>query len=292
MDNYNNLEIYGVGNHNGGRFGRVIIAGSGKITGSVECECFELPGAGKIEDGSLTVHGPIEIDGAGKVEGSVRGENLKVNGSFKVEAGCEITENVDVNGSFKIEGGPCVISGKADVSGSFKVEGDLSVGSLDVDGSFVAGGSLRAGEVEIDGVLKVGGELQAECFRADGVVNIDGLLNAETVELSVSGEDLIESIGGGRVTVERGRSGFSLFGFKKRPHLVSDLIEADEISLEYTDCRTVRGINVHIGKECVIDRVEYSGTLTTDPDCTVREKIKVEPGPARSGKYLPEANRI
>ena len=61
----------------------------------------------------------------------------------------------------------------------------------------------------------------------------------------------------------------------KRPHLASNLIEADEIDLEYTDCETVRGVNVHIGPECVIDRVEYSGTLTTDANCTVREKVKI-----------------
>ena len=276
MNNYGNLEIYGVGSQNGGRFGKVVIAGSGKITGDVECDCFELPGAGKVEGGGLTVHGPIEIDGSGKVEGAVRGEALEVNGSFKVGNGpCEISSDLEVNGSFKVENGPCIVGGKADVSGSFKVAGDLSVGTLAVDGSTKVEGSVSAGEIEVEGVLKVEGPVQAESFRAEGAVRIDGLLNAETVELTVSGEDRIESIGGGSVRVRRGGSGFSLFSVQKRPHMSAELIEADEIDLEYTDCRTVRGVNVRIGSECVIDRVEYSGSLSTAPDCTVREKIRL-----------------
>lgn len=275
MNNYGNLEIYGVGNQSGGRFGKVVIAGSGKITGDLECERFELPGAGKIEGGGLTVHGPIEIDGAGKVEGPVRGEALEVNGSFKVENGpCEIGGDLEVNGSFKVENGPCTVGGRAGISGSFKVAGDLTVGSLDADGSAKIEGGIRATEIEADGVLKVEGPVQAETFRAEGAVIIEGLLNAETVELTVSGEDRIESIGGGSVTVRRRTGSFGLFS-RKRPHLISELIEADEIDLEYTDARTVRGVNVHIGPECVIDRVEYSGTLTTAADAQIGEKVKI-----------------
>ena len=60
-----------------------------------------------------------------------------------------------------------------------------------------------------------------------------------------------------------------------RPHLAAGLIEADEVDLEYTDCETVRGVKVHIGPECVVDRVEYSGELTTDPYATVGEKVKI-----------------
>ncbi len=275
MINHNDINISGVGRISGGRFGKVVIAGSGKIAGDVECDSFSLPGAGKVEDGSLTVHGPIVIDGAGKVEGPVRGERLAVSGSFNAESSCEISGDLNVNGSFKVENGPCAVGGKAKVSGSIKIEGELRVGALDVDGSAVIEGSLLAAEIEADGSLKVGGEVQAERFRAAGAVNVDGLLNAETVELLVSGEDLIQSIGGGSVTVRPGRNGFSLFGLRKRPRLISELIEADEIDLEYTDCRTVRGGKVRIGPECVIDRVEYSGSLTTAPNCSVREKVKV-----------------
>ena len=274
MNNYGDLEIIGVGSQSGGRFGKVVIAGSGKIYGDVECDSFELPGAAKVEDGSLTVHGPIDIDGAAKVEGALLCESLEVNGSLKVERDCEIRGGAEVNGSLKVEGGACTVGGGLDVTGSCKVTGPLRVGRLEVEGSVKIEGSIQATEIEVDGVLKADDAVQAEHFRASGTVSIEGLLNAETVELAVSGEDLIESIGGGQVTVRRSKNCFSLFG-RKRPHLVSNLIEADEIDLAYTDAQTVRGVNVHIGPECVIDRVEYSGTLTTDANCTVREKVKI-----------------
>ncbi len=274
MSDYRNLEIYSVGSQSGGRFAKVLIAGSGKINGDVECDSFELPGAGKIEGGSLTVHGPIEINGAGKVEGAVRCGSLEVNGSFKIGKDCEIHGDLEVNGSFKVEGGPCSVGGSAEIDGSFAVEGPLNVGKLEADGSVKIEGGIRATEIEVDGVLKSDGAVQAERFRAKGSVSIDGLLNAESVELLLSGEDLIESIGGGSVTVRRGDSSFGLF-VRKRPHLVTNLIEADEIDLEYTDARTVRGVNVRIGPECVIDRVEYSGSLYVDPNASVREKVHI-----------------
>ena len=287
---YANLEIIGVSSQNGGRFGKVLIAGSGKITGEVECDSFELPGAGKIERGSLTVHGPMEIDGAGTVEGSVRAERLEVNGSLKAAGSLDVAGELEVDGSLRTEGA-CRIGGSSEICGSMKAESDVSMADLEVDGSLSVNGSLTAGNVEIDGTLSVSGsltandveidgvlnaegEVQAECFKAEGTVKIMGLLNAETVELTVSGEDLIDSIGGGRVTVRPGKSGFSLFR-RKRPHLISDLIEADEIDLENTDCRVVRGVSVRIGPECVIDRVEYSGTLEIDPAAAVREQVKL-----------------
>lgn len=287
---YGNLEIIGVGSQNGGRFGKVFIAGSGKIIGDTECDSFLLPGVGRIEGGSLTVHGPAEIDGAGTVDGSVRAEQLEVNGSFKTAGGLDVGGELEVNGSLNTEG-PCRIGGSSEICGSMKSECDVSMEALEVDGTLSVNGRLTAGDVEIDGtlhvngsliahdvdlggVLKAEGEVQAERFMADGTVKIKGLLNAETVELSVSGEDLIDSIGGGRVTVRPGKSGFSLFR-RKRPHLISDLIEADEIDLENTDCRVVRGGSVRIGPECVIDRVEYSGTLEIDPAAAVREQVKL-----------------
>lgn len=273
MSPYRNLEIIGVSKEAGGRFARVLIVGSGKILGDVECDSFELPGAGKVENGGLIVHGPMEVSGAGSVEGAVRAASLDVNGSLKTEQSCEISGDLDVNGSLKTEG-PCCVGGAADICGSWKTQGNLTVGKLEVTGSLDVEGRLQASEAEIDGILKVDGEVQAEVFRAGGAVLINGLLNAETVELEVSGEDRIGSIGGGSVTVRRGAH--HILGiFRKRPHLSAELIEADEIDLEYTDCRTVRGVNVRIGPECVIDRVEYSGSLTTDANCTVREKIKV-----------------
>ena len=253
MNEYRDLEILGAGKQPGGRYGKVLIAGSGKIEGDTVCESCSIPGSGKVE-GNLTVNGPFSCYGAGKTEGSLQADQLDVYGSMKVE-------------------GPCEVRGKLTVAGSFKAEGGLSAERLDVAGVCAAEGGIRVKEAEIRGVLKSAGDVQAEHFRADGSVKIEGLLNAESVELYLEGDDEIESIGGGVVKVSRKSGGFRLF--RRQARLLSALIEADEIDIEYTDCEVVRGVNVHIGPECVIDRVEYSGTLTTDANCTIREKVKI-----------------
>ena len=309
MSEYRDVEILGVGKEPGGRFGRVLIAGSGKLVGPVECESFELPGAGKVEEGSLTVHGPLRCFGAGKVEGAVRAASMELSGSFKAEGSCTLEGDLELAGSLKVEGpctvggksklsgsmkveGPCTLQGEADVQGVLKAEEALQTGLLNVTGELKAEAGLRAETIESAGVLKVEGNVQAERFRASGPVEINGELNAEQVELELVSESAIESIVGGSVKVRK-RSEAS--GFRRglnfrvrfdrergglqieagRPHLAAGLIEADEVDLEFTDCETVRGVNVHIGRECVVDRVEYSGTLSTDAYATVGEKVKV-----------------
>ena len=256
MTNYNDISISGSGRVSGGRCGTVSISGSGKINGALECESFHVSGAGKVEEGGLTVHGPIHCSGAGKVDGPVFAEAAKISGSFSTEGNVEIT-------------------GVAEVSGSLKTEGGIQCGDLSVSGVIQAGGSICGNKISVSGVLKTPADVQAESLRSSGALTVDGLLNAETVEIQLYGNNNVRTIGGGRVLVRRKNTGFSFFGFQKRPRLLSELIEADEVDLEYTDCQTVRGVNVRIGSECVIDRVEYSGTLTTAADCTVREKVKI-----------------
>lgn len=254
MGEYTDIRIHGAERKPGGRYGVVEISGSGKFDGSVECDSFRLSGAGEVENGGLTVHGPLSCSGAGKIGGPVTADSLNASGALTVKA-------------------EALVSGPVQVSGSIKVEGNLRADALTVSGICTLEGSAAATGMEIGGILRTPGDVQAEVFRSTGCLEIGGLLNAETVEIQLAGENRVASIGGGTVRVVKRDAGFRFF--RKRPCLNATLIEADEITLEYTDAETVRGVNVHIGPECVIDRVEYSGSLTTDANCTVREKVKV-----------------
>lgn len=256
MGSYNDIHISGVGKQSGGCFGAVQISGSGKLLGPVECTSFHVSGAAKVESGGLTVRGPVVCSGAAKVEGPLYAQSARVSGSLSTEA-------------------EAVLEELAEVSGSFKIEGALRVGSLKVSGVCKAEAGIRGDEITVSGVLKTPADVQAETLRSSGALSIDGLLNAERVEIELNGENNVHSIGGGSVRVRRKSTGFSLFGMQRRTRLNTELIEADEIDLEYTNAQTVRGVNVHIGNECVIDRVEYSGTLTTDAYATIGERIKI-----------------
>ncbi|MCL0069946.1 hypothetical protein M1O56_05235 [Dehalococcoidia bacterium] len=57
--------------------------------------------------------------------------------------------------------------------------------------------------------------------------------------------------------------------------LETELIEGDEILLEWTRAKTVRGKQIVIGEGCEIERVEYSESLEVDESARVGERVKL-----------------
>ncbi|MGA8943178.1 MAG: hypothetical protein WB502_10735, partial [Thermoactinomyces sp.] len=57
--------------------------------------------------------------------------------------------------------------------------------------------------------------------------------------------------------------------------LSADVIEGDEIELEYTRAKVVRGKNVKIGPGCKVDLVEYQDSYDADSDAEVKEAKQV-----------------
>lgn len=300
MSEYRDIDISGKGTVPGGRCETLSISGAGRVEGSLVCESAEISGAGTVE-GDLTVSEGFSCDGSGKVQGTLRARSVEADGALRVERDF-YAETVEVSGALKVEGdfhaaavevdGSCKtardaeITEKLEIDGAFRTEGRLTTGELEVDGTCVAAKGVSARMVHVDGILKAEADVQTETLSADGALKIDGLLNAETVEIWLKGDSYVESIGGGRVQVRRSTNRFELtiggFSFqglfgpkKKNGHLAVNVIEADDIVLECTGAKTVRGVNIHIGPDCEIDRVEYSGTLTTDANTTVREKVKI-----------------
>jgi hypothetical protein len=84
-------------------------------------------------------------------------------------------------------------------------------------------------------------------------------------------------IGGEKVTIAQSRRGFadfvSMFS-EKRARV--DTIEADEVWIENTTARVVRGGTVTLGAGCEVNLVEYTDTYTPAADAKVGEARKVE----------------
>ena len=75
-------------------------------------------------------------------------------------------------------------------------------------------------------------------------------------------------IGGERIAVRAGRKlGWFWMWHEKR--LTADLIEGDDIVLEYTTAKVVRGRNVSLGEGCDVEVVEYTGTFSRADDAKV-----------------------
>ena len=56
--------------------------------------------------------------------------------------------------------------------------------------------------------------------------------------------------------------------------LEAELLEGDNIDIDYAHIRTVRGNNVTVGANCEIELIEYTGVLTVDKNANVKKLSK------------------
>ena len=234
------MKINGDGSMSGGTYGAITINGAGSVNGDADATDVRINGAGTI-NGKLVAQS-ITVNGAGTFNGSVQANEMNVNGDASVRDGAGI--------------------------GRFTIKGNASVG-----------GGVAAHELVLRGFLKTGGDCEAESFSGEGGFTITGLLNAGTVDIKVYGPCSVREIGGEKITV-RQPAGFQsftqIFTFWAEKRLTADTIEGDDIYLEATNAKTVRGTNVTVGQDCKIDVVEYAGSYQLAPGSMVGDARKVE----------------
>jgi cytoskeletal protein CcmA (bactofilin family) len=251
------LKISGSGTSGGGKFNSVRISGSGTIQGDIECR-------------------DLKISGSGKINGDITSEEFKCSGSSKIEGNIQAKE-ITVSGSTKIEGS--VTAAEMSVSGSSRISEDLTCKEFSSSGSTKIEGKVHGGELRSYGALKVEKECEVETFISRGGVTINGLLSADKVDIKLSHESFIKEIGGEIIEVKNEHSSNLIkqvvnFFMQRDDYLRSDLIEGDEIYLEHTRSKLVRGKNIVIGENCEIDTVEYSGTIDITDGSKVGNTIK------------------
>jgi cytoskeletal protein CcmA (bactofilin family) len=94
------------------------------------------------------------------------------------------------------------------------------------------------------------------------------------------GKCLAKEIGGEKITVRKNGLAFRLSQFLKslfnqEERLETDTIEGDEIDLEFTTAKAVRGNRVVIGRGCDIGTVEYKTEFRLEKDGKVGEKRQI-----------------
>jgi cytoskeletal protein CcmA (bactofilin family) len=250
-----NLSIAGAGKATGGIYERVTISGAGRVEGDVEAESVKIPGAGKIL-GRVKAN-RVELAGACKIVGAVTAQEFDAAGAWKL--GGDVQSEI-----FK-------------AAGAGKVEGSLHAQEFSNAGTIKIAKNLKAQRAKFSGVFAAGEDVEASELLGRGAFRIEGLLAADRLDLELSERSWAREIGGERIIVRKRKS---FWGWLKRfwgsgPMLASDLIEADEISLEATVAKIVRGKRVIIGPECRIDRIEYAESLQIDPKSVVKEQVRV-----------------
>lgn len=236
-----NLKIYGSGGSSGGVFNDIVISGSGDVNGDVECATLRISGSGDI-NGNVKA-GLIKVSGSGDIEGNVDAEDIILNGSG------------DIQGEVKCK--------------TLKIRGSSDIGS-----------DVSAEEISIFGSGDIAGNCEAEIFNAKGGFDIDGLLNAGEINIEIGGKCRVKEIGGDRIEVRKSNSteleGLLKSLFMKKGELISEVIEGDDIYLEYTKADVIRGKNIYIGPGCEIDRVEYMNELEISKECNVKDTVKLD----------------
>lgn len=239
----NDLIISGMGSSAGGIFNIVAINGHGKINGDIDCIDFEVNGICSIEGNVKTEL--CTIDGKGKINGNVDANNIYLNGSTKII-------------------------------------GDVKVKDMKFNGISNIEGSVNAENIENNGVTAITGNCDAEVFKSKGAFNISGLLNAEKIDIMTYAASTVKEIGGENIMIRIG-SYIKIKKFFKTiiPTIVTlgvttDLIEGDDIYLEYTKAKIVRGKNIVLGKGCEIGYVEYTDHYEQSDKSKVQESKKVD----------------
>jgi cytoskeletal protein CcmA (bactofilin family) len=192
--------------------------------------------------------------------------DLKISGTGSSGGGS--FDQVHIRGEGSIHGDVECTSFK--VMGNGDVDGNVTAKSVNVKGTLEISGKLGAEDVRIMGSLAVKGDCSAESFHFRGAFTIDGLLNAERMVLSLYGPSRAAEIGGQAIRVKRK---FGLFGGHRE--LVADTVEGDDIYLEDTVAKVVRGNRVHIGPRCQVDLVEYQERFEQSSGSKVTESRKV-----------------
>jgi len=234
------LKINGHGSAAGGTYKQVRINGHGKIEGDIVCrDTFVINGSGDAK-GAVQAD-KLSINGVGNFEGDVEADTLKVVGTSTFKG--------DV---------------KSDTLFSVSGTADLKAG-------------LRAGKAKVSGSLWAAGDISAESFESSGSFQTKGLLSADIIDVRLHwSKSRAAEIGGETITVKSvaGLSALrSLFSVDTR--LEADVIEGNDITLEHTRAKVVRGRNITLGTGCDIDVVEYSGELKRTGGPRVGQEKKV-----------------
>lgn len=232
--------------------------------------------------GNLKVHGDgsflggaynmIKIHGAAMFSGSTSANTISVTGSCTTNGDLHCETILSIHGKYDLNGNVSSnlmkLNGTCEISGNAQIETSKNKGRLEIAKNFSGNQLFNKGD------LSVHGNVDFETFVSDGRFHIGGLLNAGEITISPTfSTSTAKEIGGEKITIKLQRGITRILPFISKGRVETDLIEGDDIYLENTHAKVVRGKNIEIGAGCEIGTVECSGTYAISPDATVHERI-------------------
>ncbi|MGL5822018.1 MAG: hypothetical protein ACRCYE_10450 [Sarcina sp.] len=215
----------------------------------------------------------ISIVGEARTTGEVSGKRLKVVGELESRYFMEL-ESANIVGEWRAL--DVIIKNEVNVLGEVWVDKTFAVGEIKITGEVTVKESLKGENLKVVGQLTIDGNCEFDNIKSVGEINVKGLMSADSIELCLYADCNIGELGGEIIKVtKKGQKGFSLFNsmYSKNHYLYCDTIEGENIILENTICKIVRGSNIEIGKGCKIDLVEATENLNIDKDSEVKETV-------------------
>ncbi|WP_421383268.1 hypothetical protein ACOJQI_02610 [Bacillus salacetis] len=180
----------------------------------------------------------VKITGQGTVSGDIRALEAKVTGEGRVRGKAAVNQ--------------------LKVIGKLTIDEELSGNEMNIIGELNVGGSVKANTVKARGFLNSTENVELEKLHVKGGININGLLNVGNLEINLQNAPSRAGEIGGETIKVKSRSFFT-----KSYILEAEVIEGDNIYLEHTTAKMVRGNHVEIGPGCQIEKVEYRSTFTS-----------------------------
>jgi cytoskeletal protein CcmA (bactofilin family) len=303
--------LIGSGRLEGGQYETVKIAGSCRVDGDLDVNQMKIGGSARV-DGNIKAL-ELKTAGSCRVNGDVSAELMKTAGSCIVDGHvrAKLFKNAgsqEVNGTLRAE--EITSGGTLKVSGDVEANKFLSRGQFEIGGLLTADEvkiELGQGRVqEIGGErIEIRSQGQFWGWRKLGTINIDfddedrpkapppppppepprkrkGFSyehdeGGRHIKIDLGGllEDVFQELE--RVGIDLGkmggRSGHAFVG-QMAGSVEADTIEGDEIFLENTRARIVRGKKITIGEGCEIETVEYTESLDISPSAQVKQQVK------------------
>ncbi len=148
-----------------------------------------------------------------------------------------------------------------------------------MDGTLKVRGSLKAEHLVVNGLLRIDGDCEVEDFDLEGSFEVLGLLNSGRLNAVLHWKGEAKEIGVESIIVRRTSKGSwnKLWRWilpRTVPGLKANVIEGDDIDLEYTEADIVRGNRIRIGKGCKIGTVEYRTELNVYSGAKIGKEVK------------------
>lgn len=215
----------------------------------------KINGSGSSSGGKFN---KVNVMGEGKIIGDVDCISLKIYGKGELDGNLKAADAVNIKGQTEING-------------------NLEAKKVKVQGEIEVSGELVVDEAKITGIISVGGDCTAEIFNLQGGFTINGLLNADILKISLYEPCKVHEIGGSEITVKKYSKSISFLNrvTPKNKELTADVIEGDDVYLENTKAKVVRGTNVTIGSGCKIELVEYKDSFKQDERAEVGTNKKI-----------------